>query len=106
MYFFCTGGQEILEILRFPTDTSQSQSQALLELKKLNASILIIKKGNGEDIYVARFESPHHAQLAIQQTNKQHPYQLVVPSPQHKKIIMTALSRHTQQAAATNRSST
>ncbi|XP_065920505.1 cAMP-regulated phosphoprotein 21-like isoform X2 [Dysidea avara] len=101
-----SGGQEILEILRFPTDVSQSQA-ALVELKKLNASILNIKKGNGEDIYVARFESPHHAQMAIQQTNKQQPYQLVVPSPQHKKIILAALSRHTQQtAAATNRSST
>jgi len=103
--FFISAGQEILEILRFPTDASQSQA-ALFELKKLNASILNIKKGNGEDIYVARFESPHHAQLAIQQTNKQQqPYQLIVPSPQHKKIILTALSRHTQQTA-TNRSST
>lgn len=102
--FDCTslGGQEILEILNFPAEGPQYQA-ALVELKKLNASILNIKKVNGTAIFVAKFESAHQAQLAIQQTMKQQqPYQLVVPTGQHSKIIHTALSRRQQTANRTS----
>jgi len=96
------GGQEILEILNFPAEGPQYQA-ALVELKKLNASILNIKKLNGAAIFVAKFESAHQAQLAIQQTNKQQqPYQLVVPTGQHSKLIHQALSRRQQTANRTS----
>ena len=100
----CLGGQDtgILEIINFPAEGPQYQA-ALVELKKLHASILNIKKVNGAAIFVAKFESAHQAKLAIQQTTKQQqPYQLVVPSSQHSKIIHTALSRRQQ---STNRTS-
>lgn len=100
LYFL--GGQEILEILNFPAEGPQYQA-ALVELKKLNASILNIKKVNGAAIFVAKFESAHQAQLAMQQTNKQQqPYQLVVPSGSHSKIIHTALSRRQQTSNRTS----
>ena len=94
---FILGGQEILEILNFPAEGPQYQA-ALVELKKLNASILNIKKVNGVPIFVAKFESAHQAQVAMQQTIKQQqPYQLVVPTPPHSKIIHTALTQRRQQ---------
>lgn len=97
------GGQEILEILNFPAEGGPQYQAALVELKKLNASILNIKKVNGTAIFVAKFESAHQAQLAMQQTIKQQqPYQLVVPTGQHNKIIHVALSRRQQSSNRTS----
>ena len=61
---FVLGGQEILEILNFPAEGPQYQA-ALIELRKLNARILNIKKVNSVPIFLAQFESAHQAQLAM-----------------------------------------